>query len=151
MLTPLIFLRVTAFFHIVTCLSKPLVPPLRVAVVVAKKLVGEELNLNFKRWGIPFLDFCSRIWSFNVVKSICSIKFSWVTIFFSQELIGALLACALFCLFPTSNRGARHLPMVNFDHLFAYVSSTVCYYYCIYAYFSICVSYIFSVRCVLTD
>ncbi|XP_055812981.1 poly(ADP-ribose) glycohydrolase 1-like isoform X2 [Solanum dulcamara] len=39
--------------------------------------------------------------------------------FLSQELIGALLACALFCLFPTSNRGAKYLPMVNFDHLFA--------------------------------
>ncbi|XP_033517496.1 poly(ADP-ribose) glycohydrolase 1-like isoform X2 [Nicotiana tomentosiformis] len=40
-------------------------------------------------------------------------------IFLSQELIAALLACALFCLFPTSNRGAKHLPMINFDHLFA--------------------------------
>ncbi|KAK4354846.1 hypothetical protein RND71_027040 [Anisodus tanguticus] len=40
-------------------------------------------------------------------------------VFLSQELIGALLACALFCLFPTSDRGAKHLPMVNFDHLFA--------------------------------
>ncbi|PHT66778.1 Poly(ADP-ribose) glycohydrolase 1 [Capsicum annuum] len=40
-------------------------------------------------------------------------------VFLSQELIGALLACALFCLFPTRNRGSSHLPMVNFDHLFA--------------------------------
>ncbi|PHU01508.1 Poly(ADP-ribose) glycohydrolase 1 [Capsicum chinense] len=40
-------------------------------------------------------------------------------VFLSQELIGALLACALFCLFPTCNRGSSHLPMVNFDHLFA--------------------------------
>ncbi|XP_060173728.1 poly(ADP-ribose) glycohydrolase 1-like isoform X1 [Lycium barbarum] len=40
-------------------------------------------------------------------------------VFLSQELIGALLACALFCLFPTSDRGAKHLPMINFDHLFA--------------------------------
>ncbi|KAH0708329.1 hypothetical protein KY284_009756 [Solanum tuberosum] len=40
-------------------------------------------------------------------------------VFLSQELIGALLACALFCLFPTSHRGAKHLPMINFDHLFA--------------------------------
>ncbi|CAN4095620.1 unnamed protein product [Withania somnifera] len=40
-------------------------------------------------------------------------------VFLCQELIGALLACALFSLFPTSNRGFKHLPMVNFDHLFA--------------------------------
>ncbi|KAK6772932.1 hypothetical protein RDI58_028170 [Solanum bulbocastanum] len=39
-------------------------------------------------------------------------------VFLRQELIGALLSCALFCIFPTSNRGAKHLPMINFDHLF---------------------------------
>ncbi|PPD89722.1 hypothetical protein GOBAR_DD13368 [Gossypium barbadense] len=37
----------------------------------------------------------------------------------SQELIGALLACSLFCLFPISNRGLKHLPTINFDQLFA--------------------------------
>ncbi|KAM7486429.1 hypothetical protein LguiA_002438 [Lonicera macranthoides] len=37
----------------------------------------------------------------------------------SQELIGALVACSFFCLFPTTNRGANHLPTINFDHLFA--------------------------------
>ncbi|KAA8532188.1 hypothetical protein F0562_006670 [Nyssa sinensis] len=37
----------------------------------------------------------------------------------SQELIGALLACSFFCLFPITNRGAKHLPTINFDHLFA--------------------------------
>ncbi|XVE76664.1 hypothetical protein DITRI_Ditri12bG0192200 [Diplodiscus trichospermus] len=37
----------------------------------------------------------------------------------SQELIGALLACSLFCLFPVSNRGLKHLPTINFDQLFA--------------------------------
>ncbi|KAI3697168.1 hypothetical protein L6452_29976 [Arctium lappa] len=37
----------------------------------------------------------------------------------SQELIGALLACSFFCLFPNSNRGANHLQVINFDHLFA--------------------------------
>ncbi|CAH8382027.1 unnamed protein product [Eruca vesicaria subsp. sativa] len=37
----------------------------------------------------------------------------------SQELIGALLACAFFCLFPVSNRSAKDLPVINFDHLFA--------------------------------
>ncbi|XP_068314342.1 poly(ADP-ribose) glycohydrolase 1-like [Pyrus communis] len=37
----------------------------------------------------------------------------------SQELISALLGCSLFCLFPTNKRGARHLPTINFDHLFA--------------------------------
>ncbi|XP_012441682.2 poly(ADP-ribose) glycohydrolase 1 isoform X1 [Gossypium raimondii] len=41
----------------------------------------------------------------------------------SQELIGALLACSLFCLFPISNRGLKHLPTINFDQLFAYFSS----------------------------
>ncbi|XVF86196.1 hypothetical protein PTKIN_Ptkin18bG0021000 [Pterospermum kingtungense] len=38
----------------------------------------------------------------------------------SQELIGALLACSFFCLFPVSNRPLKHLPtIINFDHLFA--------------------------------
>ncbi|KAH9619072.1 hypothetical protein KSS87_001881 [Heliosperma pusillum] len=40
-------------------------------------------------------------------------------VFLSQELIAALLSCSLFCLFPTSNRGAKHLPTINFDYLFA--------------------------------
>jgi poly(ADP-ribose) glycohydrolase len=44
-------------------------------------------------------------------------------VFLSQELIGALLACSFFCLFPDDNRGAKHLPVINFDHLFAYVTS----------------------------
>ncbi|KAL0774754.1 hypothetical protein Bca101_039906 [Brassica carinata] len=35
------------------------------------------------------------------------------------ELIGALLACGFFCLFPVSNRGAKHLSVINFDNLFA--------------------------------
>ncbi|VFR00207.1 unnamed protein product [Cuscuta campestris] len=42
-------------------------------------------------------------------------------VFLSQELIGALIACAFFCLFPTSYRGAKHLPLINFDRLFAYL------------------------------
>ncbi|KAI7748043.1 hypothetical protein M8C21_028547 [Ambrosia artemisiifolia] len=37
----------------------------------------------------------------------------------SQELIGALLACSFFCLFPDDSRGANHLQVINFDHLFA--------------------------------
>lgn len=41
--------------------------------------------------------------------------------FMIQELIGALLACSFFCLFPNSTRGANHLQVINFDHLFAYV------------------------------
>ncbi|KAG8369344.1 hypothetical protein BUALT_Bualt14G0001600 [Buddleja alternifolia] len=40
-------------------------------------------------------------------------------VFLSQELIAALLVCALFCLFPSTNRGAKHLPPINFDNLFA--------------------------------
>ncbi|CAH2059872.1 unnamed protein product [Thlaspi arvense] len=40
-------------------------------------------------------------------------------VFLSQELIGALLACAFFCLFPVDNRGAKDLPVINFDNLFA--------------------------------
>ncbi|EEF29034.1 poly(ADP-ribose) glycohydrolase 1 [Ricinus communis] len=39
-------------------------------------------------------------------------------VYLSQELIGALLACAFFCLFPVTGRGVRHLPVINFDHLF---------------------------------
>ncbi|KAF4360299.1 hypothetical protein F8388_020590 [Cannabis sativa] len=37
----------------------------------------------------------------------------------SQELIAALLGCSLFCLFPVAIRGDKHLPTINFDHLFA--------------------------------
>ncbi|CAH9101908.1 unnamed protein product [Cuscuta europaea] len=37
----------------------------------------------------------------------------------SQELVGALIACSFFCLFPTRYRDAKHLPRINFDHLFA--------------------------------
>ncbi|XP_010522260.1 PREDICTED: poly(ADP-ribose) glycohydrolase 1 isoform X2 [Tarenaya hassleriana] len=40
-------------------------------------------------------------------------------VFLSQELIGCLLACSLFCLFPDANRDAENLPGINFDHLFA--------------------------------
>ncbi|KAL9237551.1 hypothetical protein vseg_012085 [Gypsophila vaccaria] len=40
-------------------------------------------------------------------------------VFLGQELIAALLSCSLFCLFPTANRGAKHLPKINFDFLFA--------------------------------
>ncbi|KAK8950911.1 Poly(ADP-ribose) glycohydrolase 1 [Platanthera zijinensis] len=36
----------------------------------------------------------------------------------SQELVSALLACALFCLYPTSRRAWKSLPIINFDHLF---------------------------------
>uniref|UniRef100_A0ACD5XB71 Uncharacterized protein n=1 Tax=Avena sativa TaxID=4498 RepID=A0ACD5XB71_AVESA len=36
-----------------------------------------------------------------------------------QELSAALLACALFCLFPTAGRGEARLPAINFDTLFA--------------------------------
>ncbi|XP_073283866.1 poly(ADP-ribose) glycohydrolase 1-like [Primulina huaijiensis] len=45
-------------------------------------------------------------------------------VFLSQELVAALLVCALFGLFPTTNRGAKHLPAINFDDLF------VCIYEC---------------------
>ncbi|XWS20665.1 hypothetical protein CRYUN_Cryun31cG0122600 [Craigia yunnanensis] len=44
----------------------------------------------------------------------------------SQELIGALLACSLFCLFPVSNRGLKHLPTINFDGLFASLYDNYC-------------------------
>lgn len=39
-------------------------------------------------------------------------------VFLSQELVSALLACALFCLYPTSGRARKSLPIINFDHLF---------------------------------
>ncbi|CAN1827409.1 Poly(ADP-ribose) glycohydrolase 1 [Linum perenne] len=45
-------------------------------------------------------------------------------VFLSQELIGALLACALFCLFPVDDRRANDLPAINFDHLFASLYSS---------------------------
>lgn len=37
----------------------------------------------------------------------------------SQELVAALLTCALFCLFPTAGRAQACLPTINFDDLFA--------------------------------
>ncbi|XP_027361289.1 poly(ADP-ribose) glycohydrolase 1-like isoform X4 [Abrus precatorius] len=40
-------------------------------------------------------------------------------VFLSQELIAALLACSVFCLFPVNDRSVRHLPLINFDGLFA--------------------------------
>ncbi|KAI3849187.1 hypothetical protein MKW92_046581 [Papaver armeniacum] len=40
-------------------------------------------------------------------------------VFLSQELIGALLACSFFCLFPTVDRRAKLLRRINFDFLFA--------------------------------
>ncbi|KAJ0092651.1 hypothetical protein Patl1_26672 [Pistacia atlantica] len=46
--------------------------------------------------------------------------------FLSQELIGALLACSFFCLFPVTNRGANHLPTINFDKLFAVMDRVSC-------------------------
>ncbi|OAY51350.1 poly(ADP-ribose) glycohydrolase 1 isoform X1 [Manihot esculenta] len=39
-------------------------------------------------------------------------------VFLSQELIAAFLACAFFCLFPVTDRGAKHLPTIDLDHLF---------------------------------
>ncbi|RWR96705.1 hypothetical protein CKAN_02610300 [Cinnamomum micranthum f. kanehirae] len=41
------------------------------------------------------------------------------TVLLSQELISALLACSLFCLFPVGNRNDKDLPTINFDWLFA--------------------------------
>ncbi|XXG89532.1 hypothetical protein AAC387_Pa12g1512 [Persea americana] len=41
------------------------------------------------------------------------------TVLLSQELISALLACSLFCLFPVRNRNDKDLPTINFDRLFA--------------------------------
>uniref|UniRef100_A0A1S4DU34 poly(ADP-ribose) glycohydrolase n=1 Tax=Cucumis melo TaxID=3656 RepID=A0A1S4DU34_CUCME len=41
------------------------------------------------------------------------------TVYLSQELIGALLACAFFCLFPVIDRRVQNLPTINFDYLFA--------------------------------
>ncbi|KAL2487629.1 Poly(ADP-ribose) glycohydrolase 1 [Forsythia ovata] len=40
-------------------------------------------------------------------------------VFLSQGLIAALLVCSFFCLFPTTNRGVKHLQTINFDSLFA--------------------------------
>ncbi|KAJ3683507.1 hypothetical protein LUZ60_013734 [Juncus effusus] len=40
----------------------------------------------------------------------------------TQELISALLACALFCVLPTSLRASNNLPRINFDQLFAYLA-----------------------------
>ena len=44
----------------------------------------------------------------------------------SQELVAALLTCALFCLFPTAGRAQACLPTINFDGLFTYVVFAFC-------------------------
>ncbi|OEL31608.1 Poly(ADP-ribose) glycohydrolase 1 [Dichanthelium oligosanthes] len=41
------------------------------------------------------------------------------TVVLGQELVAALLTCALFCLFPTDARVEASLPTINFDGLFA--------------------------------
>ncbi|KAH8502212.1 hypothetical protein H0E87_013771 [Populus deltoides] len=45
-------------------------------------------------------------------------------VFLGQELIGALLVCAFFCLFPVSDRDDKRLPTINFDHLFEDIYSS---------------------------
>ncbi|XP_024004108.1 poly(ADP-ribose) glycohydrolase 1 [Eutrema salsugineum] len=45
-------------------------------------------------------------------------------VFLSQELIGALLSCSFFCLFPVDNRGSNLLPNINFDKLFGSLINT---------------------------
>ncbi|XP_019101383.1 PREDICTED: poly(ADP-ribose) glycohydrolase 1-like [Camelina sativa] len=45
-------------------------------------------------------------------------------VFLSQELIGALLSCSFFCLFPVDSRGLNHLPIINFDKLFGSLINT---------------------------
>ncbi|CAH8347948.1 unnamed protein product [Eruca vesicaria subsp. sativa] len=45
-------------------------------------------------------------------------------VFLSQELIGALLSCSFFCLFPVDDRGSNRLPNINFDRLFGSLIST---------------------------
>lgn len=47
----------------------------------------------------------------------------WYLFWLWQELIGALLSCSFFCLFPVDNRGLNHLPIINFDKLFGYTFS----------------------------
>ncbi|XP_048636751.1 poly(ADP-ribose) glycohydrolase 1-like, partial [Brassica napus] len=45
-------------------------------------------------------------------------------VFHSQELIGALLSCSFFCLFPVDDRSSNSLPNINFDKLFGSLIST---------------------------
>ncbi|KAL1221177.1 putative poly(ADP-ribose) glycohydrolase 2 [Cardamine amara subsp. amara] len=45
-------------------------------------------------------------------------------VFLSQELIGALLSCSFFCLFPVETRGSNRLPTINFDKLFGSLVNT---------------------------
>ncbi|XP_009144040.3 poly(ADP-ribose) glycohydrolase 1 [Brassica rapa] len=45
-------------------------------------------------------------------------------VFLSQELIGALLSCSFFCLFPVDDRSSNSLPNINFDKLFGSLIST---------------------------
>uniref|UniRef100_A0A166BS39 poly(ADP-ribose) glycohydrolase n=1 Tax=Daucus carota subsp. sativus TaxID=79200 RepID=A0A166BS39_DAUCS len=51
-----------------------------------------------------------------------------ISLFFDDELVGALLACSLLCLFPVAIRGAKRLPTINFDQLFA--SSIATEFFC---------------------
>ncbi|CAH8320107.1 unnamed protein product [Eruca vesicaria subsp. sativa] len=47
-------------------------------------------------------------------------------VFLSQELIAALLACSLFCLFPEVDRRLKHLQGINFDELFSFLFTRQC-------------------------
>ncbi|WVZ13163.1 hypothetical protein V8G54_017693 [Vigna mungo] len=51
----------------------------------------------------------------------CMLEMVNVTNFYCHliELIAALLGCSFFCLFPVKDRYVNHLPMINFDELFA--------------------------------
>ncbi|KAJ7514623.1 hypothetical protein O6H91_23G052700 [Diphasiastrum complanatum] len=42
-------------------------------------------------------------------------------VFLSQELVASLLACAFFCLYPSTIRRNNDLPLINFDLLFRYL------------------------------
>ncbi|XP_044465083.1 poly(ADP-ribose) glycohydrolase 1-like isoform X5 [Mangifera indica] len=57
--------------------------------------------------------------SVSLLEPLAPFALNGYALFFDDELIGALLACSFFCLFPVTNRGSNHLPTINFDELFA--------------------------------
>lgn len=83
--------------------------------------------LFWKEKGVPLAcasNVIFRNYTFCYLDFLCELEFNSFVVF--QELISALLACSLFCLFPVGNRNDKDLPTINFDWLFAYVTFHHC-------------------------
>ncbi|GFP81226.1 poly(ADP-ribose) glycohydrolase 1 [Phtheirospermum japonicum] len=67
---------------------------------------NENANMDIHGYGV------------TVKTSLCILESQQTgAVCLSQELIAALLACSLFCLFLVENRPVKNLPTINFDQL----------------------------------